>query len=705
MNRRWLGMGILLLLVLLCGFVACSGNGAGDDVTTDASVDMVDLILPEADNYIVIREDFCSVEVKNAAMYLRKRINEEVGAKIKIGSDLDYDPGTEGYEILIGETNRPESAQAKEMVGEGEYIIRLLENKTVVIVGYDDVATVAGVNAFLTAYLGEGAVSVPSGLKQVGTTYAPPLKNEDGTITFVSWAPSMVRVVYASSDIVTVQREATALCAAINSATGATALTGISVVSDADVAAQDGAYEILVGNTNRAASVDAKKGLGDNQYIIKFLDERTVVLLGSSPKGTVKAVEAFINTYLPYDTEEEEYKVDVLKLPSDLSMGDHIVNPSATHNLGLQVREDGTITLGGKEFQAIGVNWHGAFDRIYYHRDQTDMDVFFKTLKDNNIPYFRLMMGVFYEYDYKDYVNNTEAYFKAMDELVELAEKYEIGMICSLMWQHGAIWTYNGEAVTALADPNSKSIRFARGYVTDVVSRYVDSPAIWGWEIGNEGNLDADILPGMTTEVLSTYYKLIGQTIADIDASRLLTGGDAYPRAPSKALRETGYWSPNDSREDVIETFGYYTPDPLNTISVHIYGEKDNDDYVAASIADLRAKATELGIGAFVGEFGPGSHRFENLEDKIGPEDPNEAAERAYFKTIVDLFIENDVQVLCAWSYGRMIQGHRDDTSIEYGMYNGIYQNAYQIDYMREVNNRLEEEGLNCAADYWAQFD
>ncbi len=509
--------------------------------------------------------------------------------------------------------------------------------------------------------------------------------------------PEVFRVIRAEEASALVREAATELTKVFREATGKLLPLG----NDFDYAPSEDAYEILVGVTNRAISAELHAALKPGEFIIKLVNEKQLVILGYDDWELKKAVAAFIKTYLPYDAVSETYQVNQLKVPGGLHMLIN-VHEQAENSYGFTVDKDGTILLGGKPFQAVGVNWHGAFDRIYYHRDETDMDVYFRTLKENNIPYFRLMMGVFYQHEYDEYVKNRTAYFEAMDELVALAEKYEIGMICSLMWAHGALWNYNGEPVTALADENSKTIKFAKGYVKDVVGRYVDSPAIWGWEIGNEGNLDADILEGMSTEVLSTYYTIIGETIAAIDPNRMLTGGDAYPRHASKALRENGSWSPADTREDVIETFGYYTPAPLNTISVHIYGEKGNDAYVDECISDLRAKANALNIGAFVGEFGTGGNSYNPPFAELDPEDPREAQEEIYFKHMVDLFLESNVQVLCAWSYGRYIQLDNDGTSIEYGMYNGVYQNAYQIDYMREKNNALQEQGLNCAAEYWA---
>ena len=49
-----------------------------------------------------------------------------------------------------------------------------------------------------------------------------------------------------------------------------------------------------------------------------------------------------------------------------------------------------------------------------------------------------------------------------------------------------------GEPRNQWGNPESKTRQFMRTYIREVVSRYVNSPAIWGWEFGNEYNLSLD---------------------------------------------------------------------------------------------------------------------------------------------------------------------------------------------------------------------
>ena len=92
-----------------------------------------------------------------------------------------------------------------------------------------------------------------------------------------------------------------------------------------------------------------------------------------------------------------------------------------------------------------------------------------------------------------------------------------------------------------------------RTYIREVVSRYVNSPAIWGWEFGNEYNLPADL--------------------------------------PNAA----------DHRPPIVTS-------PVNTITVRAYDAKDDLGRLSSAMAMSRQLKKPL----FVGEFGvPGPDTAE----------------------------------------------------------------------------------------------
>ena len=89
-----------------------------------------------------------------------------------------------------------------------------------------------------------------------------------------------------------------------------------------------------------------------------------------------------------------------------------------------------------------------------------------------------------------------------------------------------------GEPCDQWGNPESKTHEFMRTYVREVVTRYQDSPAIWGWEFGNEYNLDAD-LPN-AKEHLPPIVPQLGRPQPAATATSSRTRWSARPSASSR---------------------------------------------------------------------------------------------------------------------------------------------------------------------------
>ncbi len=108
------------------------------------------------------------------------------------------------YEILIGETGRPESAQVKGKLGKDQFAVRLLDGgRKLVIVGCDDNHTVMAVEYFMRTYAGYDAVlevisvkdniKLPADLSVTKTQiYSPPYAD----------TPTIVGTRYTTEDVV-----------------------------------------------------------------------------------------------------------------------------------------------------------------------------------------------------------------------------------------------------------------------------------------------------------------------------------------------------------------------------------------------------------------------------------------------------------------------------------------------------------------------
>ena len=151
---------ITIVLLLCCftmifGLVACkpqgdpSGEQNGENSEGNNSGNGGGAFFFNEDGtvrYKVIRPDTNNVDVKNAAVSMRHALIEVFETEVGISDDWVDDPNmtdellADQYEILIGATNRPESEQVYETLGEYSYKICIIGHK-IVIVGSDGKAT------------------------------------------------------------------------------------------------------------------------------------------------------------------------------------------------------------------------------------------------------------------------------------------------------------------------------------------------------------------------------------------------------------------------------------------------------------------------------------------------------------------------------------------------------------------------------------
>ena len=381
--------------------------------------------------------------------------------------------------------------------------------------------------------------------------------------------------------------------------------------------------------------------------------------------------------------------------------------------LGIRVK-DGVMTLNGRPYHGVGVNFFPALslclDRVVYGDTRTDVEDYIRKLSEAGIPCMRVMFGVFYgEYVHLWAEKEKRAkYHEACDLLVSLAEKYRIGIIASLFWNVNAFCDYVGDQLDLIADPESRSTKLRLEYVSDLVGRYRFSPAIWAWEIGNELNLACEMTDtGFTTskgernpfltEYLTGYYKIIGRAVREIDPYRMLTGGDAAPRTNSMALyRSRGtVTEPENSREDNRAALMWYTPAPLDTVSVH-YPE-------LRLMKEYSELAKELKIALYVGEFH--GKLFVNPLDALSPdESPEEKAEQDSWNEMLDTCMKCGIGLVTQWCYGSYSQGRNvDPASLELGADGGIVQNLYIRDGINRANSFYQKNGMADTAAYWAE--
>lgn len=270
-------------------------------------------------------------------------------------------------------------------------------------------------------------------------------------------------------------------------------------------------------------------------------------------------------------------------------------------NYGLHVN-NGVIELNGKPFYGFGVNSFISFVAQMYGDDDNSRrlkNVYLEDIplmKELGIPFMRIPLCTWGEHGFYSWMKDKKAYFEEMDKIVRKCEECHIGIVASLLWRFCTMCNITEEPLRLMGDPESKQCRLSVEYVEDVVKRYVDSPAIWGWEIGNEYNLDADWGPShfapndrwvFKTEDFESFYKTIGDTIRKYDKFRMITSGNGEQRCFAYHLNKSSSydasWTPEciDSTPDTLEQFELMmlrqNADPIDTVCTHFqHGNKDN---------------------------------------------------------------------------------------------------------------------------------
>jgi len=349
--------------------------------------------------------------------------------------------------------------------------------------------------------------------------------------------------------------------------------------------------------------------------------------------------------------------------------------------LGLSVRKDGVLIKDGRPYRAIGVNYFNAFCRHLKDPQDTGFEAGFKALAEAKIPFVRMMGCAFWPTEQKPYQENKEEFFRRFDAVVKAAEQHGIGLIPSLFWNVATVPDLVGEPVSEWGNPQSKTHEYMRAYVKDVVTRYKDSPAIWGWEFGNEFNLGANlpnaaqhrpqVVPQLGTaksrsekdewtyEIVRAAFAAFAAEVRRYDPHRVISTGDSFPRDCAWHNWKEKKWT-KDTPEQFAEMLLGDNPDPVSIVSAHAYGDE------AGRIRQAGAITAKAGKPLFVGEFGA-----------PGPQEKSEKEFQALLKAVE----ETEVPLAALWVYDF---GHQKDWCVT-----AANERSYQLRAISAANERI----------------
>ncbi|MHB9037818.1 MAG: cellulase family glycosylhydrolase, partial [Armatimonadota bacterium] len=268
----------------------------------------------------------------------------------------------------------------------------------------------------------------------------------------------------------------------------------------------------------------------------------------------------------------------------------------------------GKLMKSGMVYRAIGVNYFDAFQRTLGDTGNFSYREGFAALAQNSIPFARIMGCGYYASEMQLYLQNKERYFELFDDVVRSAETNGVGLIPCLFWAMDCVPTIVGEPISAWGNTNSQTHAFMRQYVQEVVTRYKNSPAIWGWEFGNEYNLAQDIGQGITSDQIRTAKSTFASTVRLYDTQRFISSGDGGERGAAWHLRNYGNWT-TDAQTQYTEMMLADHPGSMNVISLHPYDLTLTDRWtnplsLQALLTTTANAAATSGKITFAGEFG-----------------------------------------------------------------------------------------------------
>ncbi|CAN5477935.1 hypothetical protein BH20VER3_BH20VER3_08520 [soil metagenome] len=363
--------------------------------------------------------------------------------------------------------------------------------------------------------------------------------------------------------------------------------------------------------------------------------------------------------------------------------------------LGLSVKATGTLIRNGRPYRGIGVNYYDAFLRVLRNPNDDSYREGFQYLGRNHIPFARFAAGGYTGSDLELYVTDKGAYFRRLDAVVHCAEEFDVGLIATLFWSIGAVSQLVNETPARWGESNSKTREFMRNYTREVVARYANSPAIWGWEFSCELSLPFD-LPNrpsgfvlgrkMTFATFKSAALDFARTVRGIDSRRILLTGNSLPRASAYNNSTNGSFTP-DSEQQFASMLLRDNPGPYNPICIHT-----SPASISRYFADRKVSYKEL-LEACV-KIGRSAGKAIYLEEFVPiparPAGRGSLSEREYFATELSAIERSGVPIASVWVYDRKLSPDRSNLTF-------TNERAYMLKMIAELNRKFRAQSSTAS--------
>lgn len=156
----------MALLMLLTAFIGCARDDRSAETSdepdsapeTESAIPTLDPVIGGECLYTFVRPEECSKILYDSCKSIIEAFRASLGIDLKFTDDWAQGkpmPGeyvSEVPEVLVGETNRRESREVYMTLSTGEYAIRAVGNK-IVIIGYNDNLTALAAERFITNFV------------------------------------------------------------------------------------------------------------------------------------------------------------------------------------------------------------------------------------------------------------------------------------------------------------------------------------------------------------------------------------------------------------------------------------------------------------------------------------------------------------------------------------------------------------------------